>query len=244
MSSDWAASTLRWWSDAGVDVIVGESPRDWLKPASPMIVESPRPDAPAIAEPPAAEPLPESLAEFQAWLMTSQQLPGAAPSAPRLGPAGDGSSGLMVLTDIPAADDFAAGKLLSSEGLIDKMLEQTSKKIGVGLDRQSVYIASLSPLRPPSGNLDAAAARRFAEIARHHISLVTPRVVLLLGDVCARSLVGGAVSQTRSKWHEIETNGGRIRALVTMKPEQLNLQPNLKKLAWADLQMLEEGLKE
>ena len=77
-------------------MIVGESPRDWLKPASPMTVEPPRPDAPAIAEPPAAEPLPESLAEFQAWLMTSQQLPGAAPSAPRLGPAGDGSSGLIL----------------------------------------------------------------------------------------------------------------------------------------------------
>lgn len=239
MSSDWAASTLKWWSQAGVDVIVGETPRDWLNPAAPQV-----PAKALVREPPVEQALPATLADFQDWLMTSEVWPGSAPSAPRLGPSGDASSGLMVLTDIPAAEDFAAGMLISSQGLFDRMLEQTSKVIGLTLDRQSVYIASLSPLRPPSGGLDAAAARRCGEIARHHIGLVAPKAVLLLGDACARALVGGAVNQTRSKWHEIETNGGRIRALVTMKPEQLNLQPNLKKYAWEDLQLLKEGLSE
>ncbi|MGZ8998588.1 MAG: uracil-DNA glycosylase family protein, partial [Allosphingosinicella sp.] len=82
------------------------------------------------------------------------------------------------------------------------------------------------------------------EIAKHHISLIAPRTILLLGDSCSRALLGAGLSQSRSKWHEIETNAGPIRALVTLKPEQLNLQPNLKTLAWADLQMLKEGMKE
>ncbi len=238
MSSDWAASTLRWWSDAGVDVIVGESPRDWLNPVDRKSI---RPEAPQVATEP---PLPIGLADFQNWLMTSNDLPGSSPSAARLGPAGDGSSGLMVLTDFPTVDDVAAGMLVSSQGLFDKMLEQTSKKLGIDLNRQSVYIASLSPLRPPSGSLDAEAARRYAAIARHHIFLASPKAVLLLGDVCAKALAGGPVNQTRSRWLEIETNGGPVRALVTLKPEQLNRQPNLKKYAWEDLQMLKEGLTE
>ena len=32
MASNWAASALDWWQEAGVDVIVGETPREWLSP--------------------------------------------------------------------------------------------------------------------------------------------------------------------------------------------------------------------
>lgn len=238
MAADRAASALRWWQDAGVDTIVGESPRDWLKPET---QGSPRG---AHATPPRAEEnLPDTLEAFHAWLLETHSLPFAAASAPRIGPAGDGSSGLMVLTDMPTAEDFAAGMLISSDGLFDRMLEQTSKKIGRELSRATIYLASLSPLRPPPGNLDPASAARLAEIARHHIALAAPRAVLLLGDICSKALLGGAVAHKRGAWHEIATNGGKVRALVTMKPENLNLRPNLKKHAWADLQMLEEGLK-
>jgi uracil-DNA glycosylase family 4 len=237
MSSDWAASTLRWWSDAGVDVIVGEEPRDWLAPAArkPLGVEPSRPKT----EPPRpkeAGPLPSDLPEFQAWFVGAEDLPGSAPSAPRLGPSGNPQSKLMVLTDFPTLEDLKEGKMVSSQGLFDKMLA------AIGFDRESIYLASLSPFRPPSANLGSEAARRCGAVALHHVGLVAPRALLLLGDVCARTLLGGAVSQTRSKWHEIETKGGRIRALVSMKPESLNLQPNLKKHAWADLQLLKEGL--
>ena len=232
MSSDWAASTLRWWSEAGVDVIVGEEPRDWLSPAAKSPAE------PIIAEPPVSPALPDTLAEFQAWLMTTADLPGAAPSAPRLAPSGNPTSAVMVLTDVPALEDFAGSHLVSSAGLFDKMLG------AIGLSRDSIYLASLSPLRPPSGTLRADALDRYGEIARHHIGLVAPRAILLLGDFCSRALIGAPLSQSRTKWHEIETNAGRFRALVTLKPEQLNLQPNLKTLAWADLRMLKEGIEE
>lgn len=232
MSSDWAASALRFWSDAGVDVIVGEEPRDWLNPAP---RSSPKAATPAE---PAPEPLPAELAEFQTWLMTTDRLPGTSPSAPRLGPAGNESAAVMVLTDVPALADFEAGRLVSSDGLFDKMLG------AIQLDRDSIYLASLSPLRPASGALTADAARLYAVIARHHIALVAPKVVLLLGDVCSKALLGAEVSRTRTIWHEIETGAGRVRALVTMKPEKLNLSPSLKKHAWADLQMLKEGIEE
>jgi DNA polymerase len=144
----------------------------------------------------------------------------------------------MVLTDVPALEDFADGQLVSSGGLFDKMLG------AIQLSRDSIYLASMSPLRPPSGTLRSDALDRYREIARHHIGLVAPRTILLLGDVCSRALIGAPLNQSRSKWHEIETNAGHFRALVTLKPEQLNLQPNLKTLAWADLRMLKEGIEE
>ena len=234
MSSNWAASALHWWQEAGVDTILDEAPRDWLnaKPAPAAI-------AAATAEAPPKPPLPATLEEFQAWLSSSDDLPCAAAGATRVGPSGDPGSGLMILVDMPSAADAAAGQLLSGEAgaLFDKMMA------AIGRDRDSLYLASLSPCRTPTGSFDAAASAALAEIARHHVALAAPRALLLFGDSCARALLGSAVAAARGKWHELATPTGPIRALATIRPEKLINQPNLKKHAWEDLQMLMEGLK-
>ncbi|MGZ8350039.1 MAG: uracil-DNA glycosylase family protein [Allosphingosinicella sp.] len=240
MSSDWATSALSWWREAGVDVIVGEAPRDWLAPA-PAVRESPAPfaAAPAAAAAAPAAAMPDTLDAFQAWLLASDQLPFASRTAPRVGPSGDPGSGLMILVDMPAAADVAAGSLLSGEAgeLFDRMMA------AIGRSRETLYLAPLSPYRTPSGQLDPAGAARLAEIARHHIGLVAPQALLLFGDACAKALLGAAVDQTRGKWHEVDTKSGKIRTLVTIRPEKLVSQAGLKKFAWEDLQVLREGLK-
>lgn len=250
-----AISALQWWSDAGVDMLVDEEPRDWLRPVSapetrPIITSEPasEPALPLAREPvhaplPAAAPapveaLPDRLDLFQAHLLESPALPFAAPSAPRVGPSGDPAAGLMVLIDMPAAEDFAAGQLLSGEAgrLFDRMMA------AIGRDRSSLYLASLSPLRSPDGRFPEAAARSAAAIARHHIALAQPRAVLLMGGAAARVLTGEPAVQARGRWHAIQTKSGSFKALVTLPPSYLLEQPKGKPLAWADLQMLVEGL--
>ena len=227
MSSSWAESALNWWEEAGVDTLVAETPRDWLSsPAKPA----------ADAPPPApAEALPADLDGFRAWFVDPARLPLGAPGAPRLGPCGDPESGLMILIDMPGAEDIAAGSLLSG-ALFERMLA------AIGLRRERIYLASLSPLRTPTGSFDAATAGRLATIARHHIGLAAPRALLLFGDACAKALLGSPVAGARGRWHDLDTPTGAIRTLVTIKPEKLEQQPKLKALAWADLQMLMEGL--
>lgn len=230
MSSQWAASALSWWVEAGVDTIVAEAPRDWLKSAG----ESP----PAAEIAPAEAPLPDTLDAFRAWLMADEHIPYAAPSAPRVGPSGDPASGLMIMIDMPAAEDVEAGRLLAGEAgrLFDRMLA------AIGRGRENIYLASLSPVRTPAGTFDAKSARRLAEIARHHIGLAAPKALLLFGDGCAKALLGDAVAGTRGRWHRLATPAGDIRTLATIRPHKLASQPALKKIAWEDLQMLMEGL--
>ena len=232
MDGDRAASTLKWWADAGVDTIVGETPRDWLAPAAP----APQRVAEPAAPPPA--PLPDSLDAFQAWLGEGD-IPLATPGASRVGPAGDPASGLMVLVDMPSAEDVAAGSLLSGEpgALFDRMMQ------AIGQTRETLYLAALSPVRTATGTFDAAAAARLAEIGRRHVGLVRPKALLLFGEACAKALIGAPIAQARGKWHELETPAGKISTLVTIRPEKLVSQPGLKKLAWEDLQMLREGLE-
>jgi DNA polymerase len=226
MASRWAASALDWWQEAGVDMIVGETPRDWLSAKS---------AAAPIPAPPAPAALPDTLEAFHDWLATTADLPFVAPSVRRDRPVGDPASGLMVLVDMPSAE----GGLLTGEGgaLFDRML------VAIGRSRETIYLASLSPIRTPTGIIDGKHAARLGEIARHHIGLVAPRTLLLFGDICGKVLVGAPVAGARGKWHEIQTAKGPVKTLVTIKPEKLNDMPGMKKLAWADLQMLMEELK-
>ncbi len=222
-----AASVLQWWSEAGVDTLIDEQPRDWLRSKPKPAAETPE------------DVLPHQLGLFQAWLADSDSLSFAAPAAPRICPAGDPASGLMILADMPTGEDCAAGTLISGEAgrLFDRMLA------AIGRDRGSVYLAALSCLRSPDGRFTTESARSCAALARHHIGLASPKAVLLLGDACSKAMLGLPMSQARGRWHEIATHAGPVRALVTLPPSYLLNQPAAKAHAWADLQMLIEEVK-
>jgi DNA polymerase len=226
LSATEAASLLQWWADAGVDVLVAERPRDWLRPKDKV----PPPAQPAAKD----EPLPGQLALFQEHLRTSDMLPLAAPLAPRICPSGDPSSGLMVMIAMPEAADCEAGALLTGEAgrLFDRMMA------AIGRDRDSLYLASLSCFRSATGRLTDPAAGQCAALARHHIGLVAPKALLLFGDSCAKALLGLSVAQARGRLHEIATQAGPIKTIVTMAPDYLLTQPSAKAHAWSDLQML------
>ena len=266
-SSDLAAqlaSTLEWWAEAGVDCMVEEQPRDWLKaaPALPLQgtnsslvpsevegrseevgagaprLRSGRAEGTVPPSNPLPDPLPDQLPLLLDWFKTSEAVPYAAPSAPRVCPSGDPSAGLMILAAMPSGEDCASGTLVSGAAgrLFDRMLA------AMGRSRDTAYIAGLSCLRPAGGRLDPAGASRCADIARHHIALAEPKAVLLLGDVCARALLGLGAAEARGRVHRIEAGGRSFDAVVTLHPDYLLSQPAAKALAWADLQLLMEAL--
>jgi uracil-DNA glycosylase len=234
-SSAAAESWLSWWSEAGVDTLIDEAPRDWLRPQS---REAPKPP-PEGPEAPIGD-LPGQLGLFEAWLASSDRVAFASPAAPRICPTGDPTSGLMILADMPSGEDCAAGTLISGDAgrLFERMLA------AIGRDRDSIYLAALSCIRSPSGQLNGEAMKSCAALARHHVGLAEPKAVLLFGDACAKALLGLSVPQARGRWHALATHAGPVKALATIAPRQLLESPRLKALAWADLRMLIEEVKE
>lgn len=226
-------SLLQWWNDAGVDCLVDEVPRDWLRAAS----RSPAAAAPAPAAP-LGDSWPDQLDLFQSFLASDETLPFAAPRAPRICPAGDPSAGLMLLSDMPQLADCSSGVLLSGEAgaLFDNMLA------AIGRDRGSIYLASLSCLRSATGTFTSETAAICAELARHHVALVRPKALVLLGDACSKALLGLSVMQARGRWHNLTTPAGEIPALASFHPSFLLGQPVAKRHAWADLLMLKDKL--
>jgi len=227
-----AASLLQWWSDSGVDCLVDETPRDWLRRAEPAANT-----APAIVAPPRPA-LPDQLDLFHAFLRTSEELPFAAPTAPRVCPAGDPASAAMVLTDMPTDGDCEAGVLITGEAgaLFDRMLA------AIGRSRDSIYLAGLSCLRSPTGKIAGKEREACAELARHHIGLVAPKACLLLGDAVAKALIGMSPTQAGGKWHKISTPSGEIDAMASFHPSHLLNRPADKKRAWADLQQFRDRI--
>jgi DNA polymerase len=236
---------MGWWEDAGLDVVIDEQPRNWLAPieraerAAPGIVSSPptpRPAPAALPAAPAAPSFPDALPAFQAWLATSEKL--SIPMSQRIAPLGDPASGLMVLVDLPEAEDVASGRLLSGPvgALFDKMLA------AIGRSRDSLYLAAMAPGRPTGGYVDKASGALFVELARHHVALAKPRALLLMGDQPSRAFLHQGFVEARGRSHDVALSGGATTAVATFHPRTLIQHPDQKRRAWEDLQLLMKTL--
>jgi DNA polymerase len=228
-----AASALRWWLEAGVDVPVQEAPRDWMNPrAAPP---SPAREAETIAAPPAAAPLPETLDLFRDWLGTAEALPMASAGARRVLPHGQEGAPVMLLAETPAGEDAAAGRPIAGDAwaLMERMLA------AIGLAAEDAYSASLSCFHAPGARLGEQELAACAAIARRHVALAAPKRLLLLGDAPARAMLGKSLAEARGHVHKVEG----VRTIVTFHPRFLLKQPSNKALAWRDLLLLmeEEG---
>lgn len=237
---DWrmaAASAAEWWRDAGVDMLVDETPRDWT--AAPAVARRAA-TAPAVAEP-VAVALPATLAAFIDW-RTGPDAPEAGWPGTPLAAAGDPQSAIMVLVDMPDREDGEAGTLLSGAAgrLFDRMLA------AIGRTRSDIYLASLCTARPIAGRLSLESEARLTEIARHHVALAAPRRLLLLGNAPSRALSGADVARGRGGLHSINLAIGQysvtVETVASFHPRLLLERPAEKARAWKDLQMLVTGL--
>ncbi|MEA3080982.1 MAG: uracil-DNA glycosylase [Sphingomonadales bacterium] len=223
-----ARSALAWWLDAGVDTLVQDEPRDWLKPPPPKT-------SPKVAEalpPNLVQPAHETLAQLQEWLSSSMQLPLASATAKRILPHGPEDAAIMLLSDAPTSEDFMSGQPVGGEAW--ELAKRMLAAIRIPVDQ--AYSASLSCLHLPGTRMSAADREACAEIARKHIRLARPKRLLLLGDGPAQALLGKPLPQARGHVHKIEG----IRTVATFHPRALINQPSNKSLVWKDLLLLME----
>ena len=235
-----AASLLNWWREAGVDTLIDENPRDWLAaPVEPVRAPATvRAPAPVMVRPVA--PLPETLDAFLAWRMGD-----AAPDADwpgvRVGPQGSPGSALMVVIDCPERNDTPARLLGGDAGvLFDRMMA------AIGQSRDTICLASMAVVAPPSGRLPARLDPLFADALRRHIALAAPRRLLVLGSAASRALFGMDVAQARGSLRGVNHDGREdkvgLRAVASFSPRFLLERPAAKAQAWKDLQLLIGGM--
>ncbi len=237
-----AHSVLDWWSLAGVDCDFSDDPGNLLvapkptlvAPAMPQPAEQ-RPAPQAVAEAlqtPSRHPvLPDTLAELRAWLASSPDVPGAGPPSNRVAASGPDNADLFVLTAAPDAVDLIDGHVLGGApgALFDRMLN------AIDLKREDVAIASMAVSPLAGTRLAPEEISALADIARHHIALVRPKVVLVLGDKASRALLATDVVNARGKLLEIKVKGAIITSVATFHPRTLDRNQRFKRAAWESL---------
>lgn len=224
------ASLLGWWRDAGVDMLVEEEAQPWIGRAA--VTAKPTAEAPAPVS------LPGSLSAFVDWLATSDDVPAAGPATRRLSPSGTPGAPIMVMVDMPDANDHASQQILSGDAglLFDRMLA------AIGLSRDKIYLAPLCPGRPATGQIGDEHLPRLAEIARHHVKLAAPKRVWLLGQTTSRAILRIDAVAARGKLHLINHHGGNVEVVASLHPRLLLQNPGRKAGAWADMQLLIKGM--
>lgn len=105
---------------------------------------------------------------------------------------------------------------------------------GVGIKREEVYIANIVKCRPPGNrNLEKDEAEICMEYLKSQIALVKPKIIILLGSIALKNIMGEqyGITISRGKW--IEKDG--IMYLPTFHPAALLRDENKKICFFKDL---------
>ena len=144
--------------------------------------------------------------------------------------AGDPNARLMFIGEGPGYDEEQQGiPFVGKAGqLLTKMI------LAMQYTREEVYIANIVKCRPPENrNPEPAEAAACLPYLHRQIELVKPEVIVVLGAVPLRELLGGrSITRERGQWRDYQG----IAVMPTFHPSYLLRVQTAKREAWADLQ--------
>ena len=151
---------------------------------------------------------------------------------------GNKNADLMLIGEGPGADEDRLGEpFVGRAGKLMNLAFQT-----IGLKREEVYIANIVKCRPPNNrNPEQDEADSCMNYLRNQVILVKPKIIILLGSVALKNILGQeyGITSSRGKW--IEKKG--IKYMPTWHPAAL-LRDETKKIDFIkDLKLVMEEYK-
>ena len=116
----------------------------------------------------------------------------------------------------------------------------------IGLNRKNVYITNVVNYRPPENRKPTELEiNRYLPFLFKHIEIINPKILILLGSTALNAIIGDKVviSKARGKWYKKKIGSLIIDVIPSFHPAFLMRQPEQKKLAWVDLKMVREKIK-
>ena len=157
---------------------------------------------------------------------------------------GDGniSAKIMIIGEGPGAQEDKVGKPFVGRAgkLLDKMLES------IHLNRTKVYISNVVNYRPPANRRPTEEEiARYLPYLKNHIEIMNPKILILLGSTALNAIIGNVtvISRARGKWIQKEIGTVKPWIIASFHPAFLMRQPEQKKMAWIDLKMVRDKIK-
>ena len=155
----------------------------------------------------------------------------------------------MIIGEAPGRDEDMEGQpFVGPAGLL---LDRIFASIGLTPDQ--LYITNVINWRPPGNRSptqdEIASCLPFIE---RHIALIKPDLLILAGDIAARTLLASSenITKLRGQWVDYplrdaagEPTGNTIPALPTFHPAYLLKRPTEKRFVWPDMLALAKRLE-
>ena len=156
---------------------------------------------------------------------------------------GNANSKIMIVGEGPGQKEDEMGKPFVGDAglLLNKMLK------AINIDRDKIYITNVVNFRPPNNRKpEPAEINRYSEYLRKHISIINPKILILMGSTAMESLFGTRIkiSKERGNWKEVIINNQTYLTMITFHPAYLLRQPDQKKYSWADLKQIRKKIDE
>lgn len=148
---------------------------------------------------------------------------------------GNPQAKVMFIGEGPGADEDAQGEPFVGKAgqLMNRAFE------GVGIKREEVYIANIVKCRPPGNrNPEEDEVKACLDYLRNQVIIVKPEVIVLLGSVALKNILGKEFGITNSRGQVIERKG--IKYIPTFHPAALLRDESKKIDFWNDLKMIKE----
>jgi DNA polymerase len=250
-----ALATLAWLVEVGADEAIAETPVNRLNVKPPPPVPAAPVSTASVARPVTASPVvsaasdaigdaiaasagARTLAELRAAMEAFEGSALKRAATHTVFADGTPQGRVLFIGEAPGRDEDRIGKPFVGRAgqLLDKMMAS------IGLDRsRNCYITNVINWRPPD-NRDPSPeeAAICLPFLRRHIELANPGVIVLLGAVAARHVMGitEGIMKSRGRWLEYRVGDVLVPVMPTLHPAYLLRQPAHKKLAWRDLQAL------
>ena len=154
---------------------------------------------------------------------------------------GDISSPLMIVGEGPGQTEDDQGKPFVGEAgkLLNKMLN------AIKIERSKVYITNVVNYRPPDNRKpEPDEILRYSEFLKEHISILDPKILILMGSTAMEALFGNKIKITKSRgeWKEIVIKNKVFKTIITFHPAYLLRQPDQKKFSWQDLKKIRKEI--
>jgi DNA polymerase len=154
---------------------------------------------------------------------------------------GNYKSSIMIVGEGPGQKEDEQGKPFVGDAgmLLNKMLK------AINMDRNDVYITNVVNYRPPNNRKpEPAEITRYSNFLREHISIIDPKILVLMGSTAMESLFGSKIriSKERGVWKEVIINSKTYLTMITFHPAYLLRQADQKKYSWADLKEIRKKI--
>ena len=154
---------------------------------------------------------------------------------------GSTNSPVMIVGEGPGQKEDELGKPFVGDAgqLLNKMLN------AINIKRENIYITNVVNYRPPDNRKpEPAEINRYSEFLREHISIIDPKILILMGSTAMEALFGSKIkiSKERGTWKELIINNKTFLTMITFHPAYLLRQADQKKYSWADLKEIRKKI--